>query len=143
MKDNYEKQKDKRYDKSNKFISKHNIRKHNTFWLILVLLTLLFGIRYYSNKSYVGRQEVEDKEKVKEIEGKINPNTASWTSMARLPGIGEKLAQAIVDYRKEYWLEKKNKLCFNSCEDLEKVRGIGPVKCEQIRPYIKFDVERN
>ncbi|MFC1783253.1 ComEA family DNA-binding protein, partial [Planctomycetota bacterium] len=116
---------------------------HNTFWLILVLLTIFFGIRYYSNKSYVGIQEVEDKEKVKEIERKINPNTASWTSMARLPGIGEKLAQAIVDYRKVYWSENVKTQCFNRCEDLENVRGIGPVKREQIRPYLKYDVKRN
>ena len=55
----------------------------------------------------------------------INNATASGLAKARLPGIGPKLAQRIVDYRKE-------KGPFESREGLTAVRGIGPKIIEKM-----------
>ena len=62
---------------------------------------------------------------------KINVNTALPADLARLPGIGETRAQAIVNRREEEG-------SFQAAEDLLAVSGIGEVTLEKIRPYIEF-----
>ena len=49
---------------------------------------------------------------------KININTATLTELQTLPRIGEKIAQRIIDFRKENGK-------FNATTDLMKVKGIG------------------
>lgn len=61
----------------------------------------------------------------------INVNTASPKELESLPGIGEVLAQRIVEYRETHGP-------FRSPEDLLKVKGIGPKKLENIRDRITF-----
>ena len=61
--------------------------------------------------------------------GKINLNTASADELAALKGVGEKKAQAIVDYR-----EKQGK--FTSVDQLEEVSGIGPATLDANRDMI-------
>lgn len=59
----------------------------------------------------------------------VNVNSASPTELEALPGIGEVLAQAIVDYRTENGP-------FASVDQLEDVSGIGPSILEQIRDLV-------
>lgn len=60
---------------------------------------------------------------------KIDINRAETWLLEALPGIGEVLAQRIVDYRSENGP-------FRRIEDLLKVSGIGTAKFEQIKDYI-------
>jgi competence protein ComEA len=60
---------------------------------------------------------------------KIDINRAETWLLEALPGIGEVLAQRIVDYRSENGP-------FRRIEDLLKVSGIGPATFEQIKDYI-------
>ena len=62
---------------------------------------------------------------------KINVNSAPAADLARLPGIGETRAQAVVTHREE-------KGPFQSAEELLAVSGIGEATLEKIRPYIEF-----
>lgn len=62
---------------------------------------------------------------------KINVNTAPVLDLARLPGIGETRARAIVAHRQEQG-------SFQSPEDLLLVSGIGEATLEKMRPYIEF-----
>jgi competence protein ComEA len=60
---------------------------------------------------------------------KIDINRAEPWLLEALPGIGEVLAQRIVDYRSENGL-------FQRIEDLLKVSGIGSATFEKIKDYI-------
>ncbi|MCX7845001.1 MAG: helix-hairpin-helix domain-containing protein [Dictyoglomaceae bacterium] len=62
---------------------------------------------------------------------KININFASEKELENLPGIGPSLAKKIVEYREQNGP-------FKSLEDLEKVRGIGKKKIEQIKDLIEW-----
>ena len=63
------------------------------------------------------------------LEGKININTAEAEQLTMLPGIGEKTAGLIVEYR------TKNGN-FKTIDDLTNVKGIGTKTLEKIRMYL-------
>lgn len=63
------------------------------------------------------------------LEGEvIDLNRADVYDLQRLPGIGEKRAQAIVAYREEHGP-------FQSVDELDNVSGIGPGILEGLREY--------
>ena len=61
---------------------------------------------------------------------KININTANLEELQTLPRIGEKVAQRIIDYRKEHGPFKK-------IEELMKVQGIGEKTFKLIKDKIE------
>jgi len=52
-------------------------------------------------------------------DGKININTATAEELTQLKGVGEKIAESIVQYREENGP-------FKNVADLELIKGIGP-----------------
>lgn len=62
-------------------------------------------------------------------EGAVNINSADMEELMRLDGIGEVLAQRIIDYREEHGP-------FESIGDITNVSGIGAKKFEAIREHI-------
>ncbi|HOJ37928.1 MAG TPA: helix-hairpin-helix domain-containing protein [Ignavibacteriales bacterium] len=77
------------------------------------------------------KKNTADKNKKSEdiLSGKININTAGVDELTKLPGIGEKTAQAIIEYR-----TKNGK--FVNISDLMNVKGIGQKKFEKIESFI-------
>ncbi|WP_274374352.1 MULTISPECIES: ComEA family DNA-binding protein [Synergistales] len=59
----------------------------------------------------------------------VDVNRAGAADLATLPGIGPKLAQALVD-------DREAKGPFRTVDDLKRVRGIGDGKLESIRPFV-------
>ena len=59
----------------------------------------------------------------------LDLNSARMEDLMELPGIGEKLAQRLVDYRRSHG-------GFRSVEELRKVRGIGEKRMERLRPLV-------
>jgi len=62
-------------------------------------------------------------------DGRVNLNTASLQELEGLPGIGEVLAQRILDYRTQHGP-------YRDVRDLLKVEGIGEKKFESIRDHV-------
>jgi competence ComEA-like helix-hairpin-helix protein len=64
--------------------------------------------------------------------GVVNVNTATAPELARLPGIGEAKARAILQAREQ-------RGGFESVEDLLEVKGIGSSALERIRPFVVLE----
>jgi competence protein ComEA len=62
-------------------------------------------------------------------DGPLNLNTASAADLDSLPGIGQSIAERIVEYR-------TTNGPFQSIEDLQKVKGIGPALFAKLAPLI-------
>jgi ribosomal protein S13 len=58
---------------------------------------------------------------------KVDPNTADEEALKDLPGIGRALAEKIIASRP-----------FSGVEDLQKIRGLGKVSLERLKPYLSF-----
>ena len=63
----------------------------------------------------------------------VDINSASAAELAKLPGIGEAKAKAIVEYRSSD--------PFKSVDDLKKVKGIGDKMLDALRPEITVGPE--
>lgn len=61
----------------------------------------------------------------------IDPNVADRAGWDRLPGIGPRTAEAILEHR-------ASRGPFRTPEELLDVRGIGPVTLEKIRPWLRW-----
>jgi competence protein ComEA len=72
--------------------------------------------------------------KVAQLTEPINVNRASQADLQKLPGIGPKLSQRMLDERA--------KAAFKSIDDLRRVPGIGPKTLEKLRPYITIGEPR-
>ena len=113
-----------------------NRKKHNRpifLWLALVILTFSCLYRYVTHRYHVNQPIIAKKVNTLPMDDKINPNKASWSSLARLPGIGETRARAIVEYR------EKNTTTFKTSRDLTQVKGIGEKTADKVEPYLIFD----
>jgi competence protein ComEA len=59
----------------------------------------------------------------------VNINTATAAELTRLPRVGEKLAQRIVDHRQQHGP-------FRRAEDLMEVKGVGEKMFQSLKPYL-------
>jgi competence protein ComEA len=66
--------------------------------------------------------------KVGLLAGPIDVNRAGAEELRRLPGIGAKMSERII--------ETRNKQPFRSVDELRRVPGIGPKRLEQLRPLV-------
>ena len=57
--------------------------------------------------------------------GRINVNTATVAELEALPGIGPVIARRIIEGRP-----------YRSVDDLDRVKGIGKKRLEEIRPFV-------
>ena len=63
---------------------------------------------------------------------RMNLNTAGIPELIKLPGIGNKTAEKILEYRKSHG-------SFKNVEELLNVKGIGQAKFRKIKQYLFID----
>ena len=92
-----------------------------------------------------GTQNAASSPPASPLDQRIDPNTASWSELTRLPRIGEQIAKRIVEYRESHRAATgsgsgpaASPPVFACPQDLGKVRGIGPKTVELIAPHLKF-----
>jgi len=105
-------------------------------FVISVCVAVCFSCGFVSNLVQLGTAfsgcEIE-------LESRINPNDAPVASLVRLPGIGVGRAGAIVAYRENFSGKDGNSSAFRNCDDLQKVRGIGPKTAQNISQWLTFE----
>jgi hypothetical protein len=113
-------------------------------WLLLTILTVLALGRYYYNRVFVSRDFEFQTIESAQLPDTVNPNEASWPSLARLPGLSEARAKAVVAYR-DAWLgdHPGGPPPFQNPDDLSRVKGIGPAAVEKLRPFLHFAASDN
>ena len=75
---------------------------------------------------------------VLQLQTRINPNEATAASLVRLPQIGLTRAEKIIAYRQD---NAGYEPVFTCSEDLQKVKGIGPVIEAGLSEYLRFEKE--
>lgn len=88
-----------------------------------LVLSVVLGLVFSTFLSFQAQAAPKASEK------KININTASLAELQKLPRVGEKVAQRIIDFR------KKNGR-FRRIEDIMKVKGIGEKMFNRIKDLI-------
>lgn len=64
----------------------------------------------------------------KVVTGVVNLNTATAGQLDELPGVGEKAAKKIIEYRQ--------KTPFRRIEEIVKVKGFGKKKFDKLKPHL-------
>ena len=112
-------------------LSEQNEKKQASLQSLAFLVSICFCVIVSAWCIFLCPTAAGNGEKIM-LDDKINPNTDTAVSMARLPSLGIAKAKAILEHR-------KNGTIFNNADDLDNVKGIGPKTVENIRPYLKFD----
>ena len=108
----------------------YTLKQGDTFQELLHLIDLKenadissfsYQSKLYNNQIIVIPEKNENK--------LISINSATLEELMFLPGIGEKIAQKIIEYR-------LNNGGFKSLEDIKNVKGIGNAKYNRIKEYI-------
>lgn len=104
--------------------------------IISICAAVCFSCGFASN---IGRSESAFHRCKIELNDRINPNHAPVESLVRLPGLGPGRAGAIVAYRENFKFQRGEGPAFKNCNDLQKVKGIGPKTVQNISEWLKFD----
>ncbi|MGB3081643.1 MAG: ComEA family DNA-binding protein [Candidatus Omnitrophota bacterium] len=119
-------------------------KQEKKFLIFLSLLFLAGALILYGKRTrlrpriMIIKEGVKEQHTLREVEGRlkearrVNVNTASAEELKAIPGIGEKSAAKIIEYRDAHG-------GFEVESDLLNVKGMGKKKLEKIREYIKFE----
>ncbi len=95
--------------------------------LVIVALCAVAGY-WWLGAWRQGWVEIDSAER-HQVEFRVELNSAEWSELAQLPGVGETLARRIVERRQQ-------RGPYRSPEELLNVQGVGKKTLERIKPFI-------
>ena len=98
--------------------------------VLLVVGGLALGLAG-RNRVWFGKHLPVDRQAAMAARELLDPNTASASSLERLPRLGPARALAIVQYRQEH-----GPTAYRTASDLQNLRDIGPGTVRTIAPYL-------
>lgn len=100
-------------------------------FLVTFVLVSLLGITVWSWRYSSRVEQIIDIDQRSPASAafQIDLNTATWTEICTLPGIGDQLARDIVAHRQQIG-------SFPSNEAVQSVSGIGPLTYQRIAPFL-------
>ena len=96
----------------------------------LTTLALTAAGFLYGWSVWQGGQSDIDQVQTKPRIFQVDINRAAVGELMAVPNVGPKMAQAIIDRRDAHGL-------FGSLEELEEVPGVGPIKLQQLKKYLR------
>jgi competence ComEA-like helix-hairpin-helix protein len=105
---------------------------------LLLGITAILAIRLLLNRQTIPDPQPAEGPAAGEVQDRLDPNVASAAELAAIPGVGEKRAEAIVDYRDHYLQDHPGGVAFPAQIDLLRVSGIGAGVSESMEPYLIF-----
>lgn len=113
-----------------------NATRQRTIWVFLVIVAVIALWLTYRPGLWVSDPVELHPSDIADATYLIDPNTASWASLARLPQVGKTKARRLVKYRQMQ--EKPDTVVYAKLEDLADVKGFGSATLEAIAPYLVF-----
>jgi len=99
----------------------------------LLTASLVLVSIHWLKLSHWGRQPVEvDRLPASQYQYTLDVNDATWVEWAQFEGIGETLAKRIV-------ADRQTRGPFVSVDDVARVKGIGPKRLAEMRPYLTIE----
>ena len=106
--------------------------------VLLGIILVILAVRLSLNPVTVPDPQPPEGSSADQLADHIDPNTAAVAELAAIPTLGEKRAEAIVEYRGEFISRHPGHPAFTKVSDLEKISGIGPATAETLEPYLVF-----
>ena len=103
--------------------------------VLAVMGSVLIGWAFWKDSGYTHIPQVNP-DRVAQACEFIDPNTADYASLRRLPGVGDIRARAIINYRQTC----ENKPAFSKLEDLKKVQGISDGTLREAMPLMEIKI---
>jgi len=108
-------------------------RVHLLILLRLILLATITGLGAFAGRPAHAASGPMAVMLAPVLEGRINLNTATAEELQLLPGVGPATAAKIIAYRERY--------PFKSILQIKRIKGIGPKRYEDMRPYLAVEGE--
>jgi DNA uptake protein ComE-like DNA-binding protein len=113
-------------------------RQRRAMAVVLVVVLAVLVWRSFSNPAFIPKPQPTTPLRSSELADRLDPNTANWQELVAIPTLGEKRAQAIVDYRQDWQKRHPGVPAYLVPTDLAAVKGIGGSMIQAISPFLLF-----
>jgi hypothetical protein len=108
---------------------------------LLIALLVYLSIRRAIHPTFIADPQPLDGSRAADLAERLDPNSATQAELAAIPGVGETLAAAIVDYRQDFTRLHPGQLPFHESRDLLAIRGIGVARLEAMELCLFFSTK--
>jgi len=116
----------------------HSFRNYYDVIAVVLVIVIIVDVSRIVWRKYRQPEIRVDQMNSFRFSARINPNEAAAVDLECLPGLNEKLANAIVEYRGEYQRRYPHRLVFANLQDLKRIKGISDKLLLKISPYLVF-----